>query len=94
LSVDERHGGTSDELSRGTVNNIVNQGLAIAGDEDGNRTIDPLRNNALVEWQRDCRWLAANHHLTEETISRTINRGRREAKLSARLNRAAISDRK
>jgi hypothetical protein len=34
LSINEHHGGTSDKLSCGTVNNIVHQRLAIASDKD------------------------------------------------------------
>ena len=53
LSINERHGGTCNELSGSTVANIVNQELVVGCNINGNGTVDALGNNTVVKWQSD-----------------------------------------
>ena len=70
LSVDESHGWAGNELRGSTVANVVDQGLTVGRDPDGNGSVDALRNDTLVEWQGDGERLATEHHLAEEVLTK------------------------
>jgi len=55
--------------------NVVEEGLAVGGDKDGDRAVNALWDNALVERQRDRGGHASDEHLTEERRrgSRSVN---------------------
>lgn len=66
LRVDEGHGWAGDELSGGTVANVVDEGLTVGGDKDSDRAVDTVGHDAVVEWQGNGGKLTAEHHLAEE----------------------------
>lgn len=66
--VDKDHGGASNELVSGTVTRVVDQGLVVGGDPNGNGTIDALRNNAGVQWHDEGEGRATDDQLAEEVL--------------------------
>jgi len=65
LSVYECHRRASNELDGSAVDDVVDEGLAVTGDEDRNGTVDALWDNTLAEWHGDRGRLTAQHHLAE-----------------------------
>lgn len=72
-SIDEGDGRTGNLLVDGTVYGVVDQGLVVGSDPESDGTIDPARNNAFRERERDTDRQAANQHLTEETLRELVD---------------------
>ena len=75
-NVDERKSGAGNELNGVAVANVVDQGLVVRGDEDGDGAIDVGGDDALIERQGQGSGLATDHHLAEESLTRTQLRHR------------------
>lgn len=71
--VNEGHSWAGDELSGGTVPNVVDEGLTVGGDKDDDRAVDTIGYDAVVEWQGDGGRLAAEHHLAEKFLELVVN---------------------
>lgn len=68
VRINESHSWAGDELSSGTVANVVDEGLTVGSDKDSDRTVDTTGHDAVVEWQRDGSKLATKQHLAEEFL--------------------------
>lgn len=72
--IDEGHSWAGNELSSGTVANVVDKGLTVGSDKDSDRAVDTVGHDAVVEWQGNGGRLTAEQHLAEEFLRlREIN---------------------
>lgn len=65
--VDEDHGGACDLLVGGAVAGVVDEGLVVGGDPEGDGAVD-LGDDAGVEGEDDCEGCASDDHLAEEAL--------------------------
>jgi hypothetical protein len=71
LSINECHRWTGNELGRGTIANVVDQWLAVGGDEDSDGAVNPWWDDTVVKWQSNGGGLATKHHLAEKVLKGT-----------------------
>lgn len=92
--VDESHGWAGNELTGGTIANVIDEGLTVRGDEDGYRAVDTVGHDAVVKWQGDGGRLTAEQHLAEEfrSIIRTRKCSCRKGELGSWADNPSVGN--
>jgi hypothetical protein len=92
LGVNEGNRWSGNQLVDGTISGVVDQWLGVGGnpESDGAVDADAVGNHALREREGDGARQTANQHLTEETISGSIDGRRAEGQKRANANRSGV----
>jgi len=69
LGVDKDDCGPSNLLGGVTIDDVVDEGVVVAGDPDHDGAVNARGDIALREGQVDCEGSTANNHVAEKTVS-------------------------
>jgi hypothetical protein len=94
LNVDEGKSRASNELSSRSVTDVVNEGLTVRGNKDGDGAVEIAGNNTFIDGEGDRGTLSTNEHLAVQVllISSTLNGSRAEGQLGARADGSSVRD--